>query len=316
MRGVADRDELRHGLSGEAGLNDGTAFPFVMLGLGLMGLHPDPEAGFLGLWADGEFGPLAWLLWDVAWAVSIGVAAGLGMGWLVGRAVLWLQRRREEALGLYEFLVLGLIALSYGLAELAYGYGFLAVFAAGYALRLIELRSAEHAPEPAELPALVPGDRAAGAEVVATEPERAAHFLTVALLDFNYQMEHLLEAAVVVVLGGMLTREHWTPEVLWLAPLLFLVVRPMSVLVGLAGSGVGPARKLFIGWFGIRGIGSLYYLAYAIGHGLPEDVARRLAGLVLSLVVASIFVHGISVTPLMGRHEVSLRRREARHSGG
>ncbi len=163
VRGVTDRDTLRSGLSGEAGLNDGTAFPFVMLGLGLLGLHPDKEAGFLTLWADGQFDLLSWFLWDIAWAVPVGVAVGLGTGWLVGQAVLWLQRRHEEALGLHEFLVLGLIALSYGLAELVYSYGFLAVFAAGYALRLIELRSAEHAEEPAELPALAPGTIRAGA---------------------------------------------------------------------------------------------------------------------------------------------------------
>lgn len=303
VRGVTDYDRLRYGLSGEAGLNDGTAFSFVMLGLGLLGLHPDEEAGFLHLWAGGGFTLPAWFLWDVVWAVPVGIAVGLGTGWLVGRAVLWLQRRHEEALGLYEFLVLGLIALSYGLAELVYGYGFLAVFAAGYALRLIELRSAEHAEVPAELPALAPGDETAGREIVTGEAPKAAHFLTVSLLNFNYQLEHLLEAAVVVLLGGVLTRAYWTLEVLWLAPLLFLVVRPLSVWLGLLGSDAGRLQRTLIGWFGIRGIGSLYYLTYAIEHGLPDDVARRLTGLVLSLVAVSIVVHGISVTPLMERYE-------------
>jgi NhaP-type Na+/H+ or K+/H+ antiporter len=311
VRGVTDRDRLRSGLSGEAGLNDGAAFPFVMLGLGLLGLHPDEEAGFLHLWANGEFGLLSWFLWDVAWAVPVGVAVGLGTGWLVGQAALWLQRRHEQGLGMYEFLVLGLIALSYGVAELLYGYGFLAVFAAGYALRLIELRSAEHADEPAELPALAPGDITAGGGLAAAEAPQAAHFLTVSLLNFNYQLEHLLEAAVVVLLGGVLTRAYWTLEVLWLAPLLFFVVRPLSVWLGLLRSDAGPTQKKLIGWFGIRGIGSLYYLTYAIEHGLPDDLARRLTGLTLSLVAVSIVVHGVSVTPLMNRYESVVRRREA-----
>ncbi|MBA2362461.1 MAG: cation:proton antiporter [Chloroflexia bacterium] len=310
VRGVTDRDTLRSGLSGEAGLNDGTAFPFVMLGLGLLGLHPDEEAGFLKLWAGGQFDLISWFLWDIAWAVPVGIAIGLVTGWLVGQAVLRSQRRHDEVVGLHEFLVLGLIALSYGLAELVYGYGFLAVFSAGYALRLIELRSASHAEEPAELPTLAPGDHAAGRQIAVAEAPQAAQFLTVSLLNFNYQLEHLLEAGVVVLLGGVLTRAYWTFEVLWLAPLLLLVVRPLSVWLGLLGSDAGPAQRAMIGWFGIRGVGSLYYLTYAIEHGLPDDLARRLTGLVLSLVAVSIVVHGISVTPLMRRYEALVQHRE------
>ncbi|HEU4532851.1 MAG TPA: cation:proton antiporter, partial [Polyangiaceae bacterium] len=116
-----DRDRLRFALTGEAGLNDGTAFPFVMLGLGLLGLHP------LGAWG------WRWLALDVAWAV----AAGLGIGWLlgttVGRTVLYLRSVHKEAVGLDEFLSLGLIGLAYGAALLAHAYGFLAVLAAGLA---------------------------------------------------------------------------------------------------------------------------------------------------------------------------------------
>ncbi len=311
VQGIADQDDVRSGLTGEAGLNDGAAFPFVMLGLGLLGLHPDDQAGFLKLWAGGEFSLPVWLAWDVVWAVSVGLAVGWGTGWAVGKAALYLQRRQRTALGLFEFLVLGLIALSYGLAELLYAYGFLAVFAAGYALRYLEIHSTEYADVPVELPAITPGDREAATEIAVAEPKQAAHFLTVALLDFNYQLEHILEAGVVVLVGALLTREYWTFEVLWLAPLLFLIVRPVSVWLGLLGSKLSRAQVGLVGWFGIRGLGSIYYLTYATEHGLPEDMARRLTSLVLSVVAVSIVVHGVSVTPLMSWYEGKRDERQA-----
>jgi sodium/hydrogen antiporter len=195
--------------------------------------------------------------------------------------------------------VLGLIALSYGLAELVYGYGFLAVFAAGYALRRIELRATDYAPEPPPEGL----DAEAGEEVSAEEPEKDAQRMATALMTFNDQLERILEAAVVVLLGAVLTTEFWTPEVIWLAPLLFLVVRPLVVVVGLLGKGTTYSQEALMGWFGIRGIGSIYYLTYALGYGVPGGLADRLTALVLSLVALSIVVHGVSVTPLMKRYE-------------
>ena len=126
MADTTDRDRLRLGLTGEGGLNDGTAFPFVMLGLGLLGLH--------------ELGTYSWRWWtiDVLWAISGGLALGFALGSLVGRAILYLRTRHREALGSDEFIALGLIALTYGAALLLHTYGFLAVFAAGMALRRID----------------------------------------------------------------------------------------------------------------------------------------------------------------------------------
>jgi NhaP-type Na+/H+ or K+/H+ antiporter len=308
MQHATDRDRLRYSISGEAGLNDGSAFPFVMLGLGLMSLHPTAEAGFLGLWGDGSFSLWGWLGWDLAWAVIVGLAVGGATGWLVGKGALWMQQRISADFSLHEFLVLGLIALTYGLAELIYSYGFLAVFAAGYALRYIELCATDHAPEPAELPPVVLDNKDKNFEVVAQEPERAAQFLAVSLLDFNDKLERLLSAGVVVLLGGVMTTEYWAPEVLWFAPLLFLIVRPLSVTLGLLGSKLNWVQSSLIGWFGIRGIGSIYYLMYAIEYGLPEPLAQRLTAIVLSIIVVSIVIHGISVTPLMAWYEQMMRR--------
>jgi NhaP-type Na+/H+ or K+/H+ antiporter len=298
VRSSTDRDAVRYALSGEAGLNDGLAFPFVMLGLGLLGLHPDESAGLFALWANAEFGVWGWLGWDLLWAVGVGFAVGGLTGNMVGRLALYLHRRRHDIFALHEFLVLGLIALSYGLAELVYGYGFLAVFAAGYALRRIELRATGYAQEPPETL-----DGETEAEVSAKEPEQAAQRMAAALMTFNDQLERILEAAVVVLLGAVLTIEFWTPEVIWLAPLLFLVVRPLAVVVGLLGKGTSYSQEALMGWFGIRGIGSIYYLTFALGYGVPSQLADRLTALVLSLVALSILVHGVSVTPLMKRYE-------------
>ena len=93
------------------------------------------------------------------------------------------------------------------------------------------------------------------------------------------------------------TRPTWAAA--GLAAALFLVVRPASVFVGLARDRASTVQKGLMGWFGVRGVGSLYYLTHAIGHGLPGDVARTLAELVVWAVALSVLVHGVSVTPLM-----------------
>ncbi|HEX6287545.1 MAG TPA: cation:proton antiporter [Herpetosiphonaceae bacterium] len=314
MQHASDRDELRYSISGEGGLNDGTAFPFVMLGLGLLGLHPGHKSALLDVWSDRSFSLLSWLAWDMLWAVTVGLLIGGITGWLVGKAALFMQQRISTAFSLHEFLVLGLIALTYGLAELVYGYGFLAVFAAGYALRYIELRTADHAPEPAELPPVTLDNKEESLEVVTQQPEHAAQFLAVSLLDFNDKLEHLLSVGTVVLVGAVLTGEYWVPEVLWLAPLLFLIVRPLAVALGLLGSGLDRVRSGLIGWFGIRGIGSIYYLMYAIAYGLEETLAQRLTGIVLSIIAVSIVIHGISVTPLMRWYEQRAPRRKPQQS--
>ncbi|HEU4327268.1 MAG TPA: cation:proton antiporter [Roseiflexaceae bacterium] len=288
-----DRDRLRFSLTGEAGLNDGSAFPFVMLGLGLLGLH---ELGSFG-WR--------WLVVDVIWAVSGGLLVGGLLGTLVGRLVLYLRREHREAVGLDDFLALGLIALAYGVALLLHTYGFLAVFAAGLALRQIERR--ESGDRPSE--EVAQAARAGAADEVATSRETAPAYMAQAVLGFNEQLERIAEVALVLVLGGLLVSSTIPLTALVFVPLLLLVIRPLSVAFGLLGARVTPAQRRLVGWFGLRGIGSLYYLCYAINHGLPEPLARELTGLTLATVAVSIVVHGISVTPLMDRYSQLRGRR-------
>ena len=130
-----------------------------------------------------------------------------------------------------------------------------------------------------------------------------------AVLGFNEQLERIGEVTVVIAIGALLWAIDWQDAVWWFVPLLLLVIRPLSVALGLAGSSVSANQRLLIGWFGIRGIGSLYYLMYAINHGLPAGLADKLTSLTLSVVVASIVVHGISVTPLMSMYERTVGRR-------
>jgi NhaP-type Na+/H+ or K+/H+ antiporter len=291
---ASDRDRLRFGLTGEAGLNDGTAFPFVMLGLGLLGLHELGDAGW------------KWLAVDLVWAVACGLGVGALLGTLVGRLVLYLRRVHREAVGLDDFLALGLIALAYGVALLLKGYGFLAVFAAGLALRRIERTETGGEAPPADVAAAA---HSSEAEEVATDQEKAPAYMAQAALGFTEQLERIGEVTVVLLLGGMITWSFLPREALWFIPLLFLVIRPVSVYAGLLGSRSTELQRGLIAWFGIRGIGSVYYLTYAMQHGLPEELSRVLAALVLATVAVSAVVHGISVTPLMALYG---RRTQAR----
>jgi NhaP-type Na+/H+ or K+/H+ antiporter len=278
-----DYDPLRFSLTGEAGFNDGSAFPFVMLGLGLLGLHD-----------IGEFG-VRWLLVDVLWAIAGGLSIGAVLGTGVARIVLYLRSVHREATGLDDFLAIGLIGISYGAALLCGAYGFLAVFAAGLALRGVERR---HLPEnrDKEQPAFEPGQQN---DQAATDPEQAPAVMAEAVLHFNEQLERLGELAVVLLIGAMLSWTATPVHAWWFVPLLLLVIRPVSVVAGLLGSGVPAREQYFAAWFGIRGIGSLYYLTYAVTHGVGEPDARLLVGLTLATITASAVAHGVSVTPLM-----------------
>ncbi len=293
-----DRDQLRFSLTGEGGLNDGSAFPFVMLGLGLLGLH---DIGPLGL---------RWLALDVLWGSACGLAVGAGLGLAVGKLVLFLRRVHREAIGLDDFLALGLVALSYGMALMLKGYGFLAVFAAGVALRhLVDRQSVSPAASQraVEKAAVTPDTTAA--EAAAVHQDHAPAYMAHAVLGFNEQLERIGEVTAVIAIGALLWAVDWSKAVWWFVPVLLLFIRPRSVAIGLAGSSATGNQRLLIGWFGIRGIGSLYYLMYATNHGLPATLADQLTSITLSVVVASIVVHGISVTPLMAMYERTMTSR-------
>ena len=134
---------------------------------------------------------------------------------------------------------------------------------------------------------------------MATDPQAAPAYLTETALAFNAQLERIGELGVVVLLGAMLARTTLPGDALWFVPLLLLGIRPVATGLGLLGSPTSRVQRRLIAWFGIRGIGSLYYLCYALHHGLPAELPPRLTALTLAVVAGSIVVHGLSVTPLM-----------------
>jgi sodium/hydrogen antiporter len=288
VTGPRDRDRLRFTLTGEAGLNDGTAFPFVMLGLGLLGLHETGDGGW------------RWFVVDVLWAVAGGLLVGALLGTVTGRLILFLRREHKEAVGLDDFLALGLIAGSYGTALLLHTYGFLAVFAAGLALRKVEASTVGQEQAPDEVIATAAAE--GRGEKVATDPETAPAYMAQAVLGFTEQLERIGEVAVVLLVGVMISVTAIPSDALWFVPLLLLVIRPVAAAMGMIGSTTTWLQRAFIAWFGIRGIGSIYYLMYAIVHGVSDEIARLLTGLTLAVVATSVLVHGVSVTPLMRRY--------------
>lgn len=289
VRDPWDRDRLRLGLTAEAGLNDGTAFPFVILGLGLMGFD--------------ELGPggLQWVGLDLVGATLGGLAIGALVATAVGRAVLHLRRRYRHAVGLDAFLMLGIVSIAYGTAHFAHTYGFLAAFAAGVFLRRIERRELG---DDVDDGALVPVD-----DEAAVDPDHAPAYLAKALLDRNEEVERIAELGLVVLIGAMLATVSFDAAALWLVPVLIFVVRPLAVAVGLARAGVTAHQRRLIAWFGLRGIGSVYYLAFALGSGVEGEDADLLTGFTLAAIAGSVLVHGLSVTPLLNRYKSDARPR-------
>ena len=298
VEGSSDRDRLRFSLTAEGGLNDGAAFPFVLLALGLLGLRD-----FGGGWH--------WLTVDVLWSIGGGLAIGAVLGALIGKLVLHLRTRHQEAVGLDEFLALGLIAIAYGIAQLTLASGFLAVFAAGLALQRVKEHSRRGAQAGVSKVTMTLG--AEGEKAIATHTHHAGVYLMDAVQGFNGQLERLAELVVVLVTGAMLSYIEVPDRAVWFLLLLFLVARPVSVWLGLLGTtSVSRDQRILLSWFGIRGVGSVFYLMYAINHGLPQPLADELIALTLTTVAASILLHGISVTPLMSLYA----RRKVRRTIG
>jgi NhaP-type Na+/H+ or K+/H+ antiporter len=282
IRHPGDRDRLRFFLTSEAGMNDGTAFPFVMLGLGLLGLHDLGPSG------------LHWFLVDVLWAITAGVVIGIVFGYALGRLA-WRLRNGESEHNLMDnFLGLGLIATVYGVSESVAAWGFLAVFFAAVALRQTELKLASK-PEDSV------GSGQDSGDTVTPEAEAAEDTVSRGSLLFKEHLERLSELVLVLLVGGSLFIDSWSWRAVGLAAFLFLVARPLSVMAVLSFSRTSWRIKALTSWFGVRGIGSLFYLMYSIQHGLPEEIALELIHLTLIVVALSIVVHGLSVKPLIGR---------------
>jgi NhaP-type Na+/H+ or K+/H+ antiporter len=261
-------DDIRFSLTAEAGLNDGLAFPFVHLALLLL-------AGGFTLLDTGT-----WVAWYVVGKIALGVVVGLGVGWLLGRQAF---HSRAPSLRLADqgepLLALAGLLAAYGAAELVGGYGFLAVFACAMRLRSAERGHSYH---------------------------RAMHGVV-------ERLERLMTLLVLLLLGMAMTRgllEHldWRGVVIALA--LVLVVRPLAGYVALTtrarderlDGGLDRGERMAAAFFGVRGVGSLYYLGYAVTHVEQPLVEEQwLWSTVAFTIIVSVLLHGVTATPAMDR---------------
>lgn len=250
-------DELRFGLTSEGGLNDALAFPFVYFGLYWI------TKGNWQSWFR------QWVLVDLLWAI----AAGLVMGVVVSKTIIWLDRILHRHYSpnplMVNLVALSTLLLTYSLTELINGYGFLAAFVAGVTL----CKSYPHDSE-----------------------NHASQLL------FMEQIEKLLEVGVILLLGSLLqltSIRTYAADALIITAAVLLIVRPLGVAISLWRSPVIQPSQWLMGWFGIRGVGSLYYLTYALGEGFTGATAEQVAWIVYTVIIISIALHGISSTPLM-----------------
>ncbi len=287
-----DNDRLRYALSGEAGLNDGAAFPFVVLGLLLLGPVSIPQ---IATWAGVR----------LLWAVPVGLLLGYVLGRLVGSAAIALRTRNRDTAAPTDFLALALIALSYSGANAIGAWGFLAVFAAGIGLRHAEVLTVKEDPHPqaeqAAAEAHPPAETLVSPNTVTenemAQPAVAAGVLVAEVFSFGDTLERMLEVLLVGIVGVSLAT-HWDPRALLLAAGLIVMVRPAATFLLLIRSPTTRLQRMLLGWFGIRGIGSVYYLAFALTHGV-HSAGRELADMTISIVAISIVVHGLTSQPLM-----------------
>lgn len=288
-----DKDGLRMSISTEAGLNDGTALPVLMLAALMF------EAGGWPATAQLKH----WLTIEVLWAL----VGGLGLGFLLGAGVGLVATRFRHAQREFEptdFIALALISLSYATAMMLDASGFLAAFAAGIGLRYSEVRVQHAFPdqryqtESGTLPAetvINPHSRHSLSEVTRIQ---SVGLVIGDALTFGDMLERFFAAALIIVLGITLA-QHWQPDGFLLAAALFLVIRPLAVWLVCAGCGDSGFERLIKGWLGIRGIGSLNYICWAWTNGIHGKEASYMIDCALTLVVSSIIIHGITAAPLM-----------------
>jgi len=266
--GRGERHDVRFSLSAEAGLNDGLAFPFTYLAIAAVGMTG------VGMWT------VEWFAFDFLYRIVIGCLVGFA----VGRAGAWYvfeyeadasQKESDEEAPRYStsegLIVLGTLLLAYGLTELIEGYGFLAVFVGAVTARQCENASRYH--------------------------QISHHFID--------QIEQIVLVAVLFAFGAMLASGvldalTWPAAIAGL--LLVFVIRPISGLISEARSDLPLAGKAAIAFLGVRGMGSIYYLAYGQNQGDFSEIPILWATVSFAILV-SIVVHGVLAGPVISTLE-------------
>ncbi|MGO2301477.1 MAG: cation:proton antiporter [Psychrobacter sp.] len=255
-------DAPRFTLTSEAGLNDGLAFPFVYLAIKIAEAF-DEGNRFTSemLWS--------WFTHDVLWKIGAGLLVGIVVGKVLAKLVF--SKYSQDTTISQGYVVIALTLLAYGLAEFVHSYGFIAVFVAAFAFRR-------------------------------SEHEHSYHHK---LHDFAEQSEGLLMSLVLVTFGmflgqGLQSDVELTWRVYIVSFAFLLLIRPIGGLIALSGLNLPHTEKYAISALGIRGIGTLYYLSYAINQGFFGEEDTLKLWVVCSIVILiSIFIHGISAKRLL-----------------
>jgi NhaP-type Na+/H+ or K+/H+ antiporter len=251
-----EESDLRFALTGEAGLNDGLAFPLVYLAIAVALAGGQVDGALLG----------KWLAWDVLYRCLIAAAGGFGVGWVLGKVFYRRPGGQRLASSGCGSLMLCLYFLAYGLTEVFHGYGFIAAFLAAMAVR------------------------------------RACydHDYNTELSTFAHNLEHAALAVMLVLLGGLVPEllPHLTWPLALVGLALLLVIRPVAGWLALSRHHFHARHRLAIAVFGVRGIGTIYYLAYAFGKA-EFDHAEAIWAAGLFLVIVSATLHGLSAVPAM-----------------
>jgi len=293
VREAGDAEPVRFALSGEGGLNDGAALPFALLGLALCGVHVPGvgnAAAFIGL---------------VVWGVAGAIPNGAALATVCVRVVFHLRTRYGEAVGLDGFIAIGLMSVTYGVALLLHAYAFVAVFAAGVALRHEELRATGEQRPAEALENVQLGERTE----VAKDPQRAHVWLAEGMTGFTLEIERLAEFSVLLIIGCVISA-HWR-EMLDLravlcALVLVFVARPLAVIAAMAGSHADTPQRVLMAWMGIRGVGAFYYAVWGIDQA--GDALRPVLPAALDAIVLSVVLHGATAGYVLERY---YRRQEA-----
>ena len=246
------QDGARVALTSEAGLNDGLAFPFVWLAIGLAGVV-----------SIGEFDWTKWVLYDALYRTAAGILIGVGTGWFTTKVLFSPLGDATNERGNPVIVLLSATFVAYGFAEFVHGYGFLSVFVAARAGLVF-------------------------AQNTSAEPyEHMAH-------NSADQIEAVLMAILLLWFGAYIGAELWTQWTwtdLGIALAILFIIRPVIAYASMLGTCGNWRDRLKVSFFGIRGMGSIFYIAYAQSHAEINGIETvwEIAGLTILL---SIIIHG------------------------
>lgn len=249
-----EEDVVRFSLTAEAGLNDGSAFPFTWLAIALA---VAAGSSSMGWFQD-------WVLYDLFYRIIAGIVIGYLIGRILAYLIFRLPKKSKFPEATDAFLALSATLVTYGITELAHGYGFIAVFVAALTMS-------------------------------SQEEEHEYH---TRMHDFINQVERILMVILLVLFGGSIVTgilEHLTWQGALVGLAFLFIIRPVTTFPSLLGTYSTVKERLAISFFGIRGIGSFFYLSFALDEAEFAE-AGQLWSIVGFVVMVSIILHGVTAS--------------------